>query len=92
MSPLLFLTGIGFAAAFGYAVRDTSKLQKNLRSVKVKSAKTKFLSLVEKLLLCAQLTEIAHTMQHATILDVLIIVGIFGLWLGLKSGTETASY
>ena len=90
MSPLLFLTGIGFAAAFGYAIRDTAKIQKKLSSVSL--SKTKFLGMVEKLVLLAQLSEVAHAMQHATVIDALITLALFGLWLGLKSGTESVNY
>jgi len=87
MSSILFLTGIGFFAVFGFAFSDTLKTGKALNSLT--AVKSRFPSkTMEKLLLIAQLPELAHIVEHATAINIVATLILFGLWLALRSGAE----
>lgn len=91
MTSLLFLIpGIGFAAIMGYGFLATAKTGKLLSGLV--TAKTKLPKAVGKLMFFAQLTEVAHLVQHATAANMLATLVLFGIWLAINSGTEGEMY
>jgi hypothetical protein len=91
MSPLLFLAGIILAAVLIHAISSTLKTKRILG--KLTATKMRLPSaIVQRIVLFAQISEFVQIVLHATVVNVIVIVILFAIWLAMRSGTEGEIY